>query len=602
MCCKKPYKNIISICFHRHFLPAVFTAAVLSGCGTKSYMTDINYIRDYPVDSIESPDPSLDGPYTYQTYFYGSGGDKHRKEYGQQVDFITEPVDITPFMGIFDDIPKYWGFDFDKVPLNARVWFPDGEGPFPLVMIVHGNHKYRNFSDPGYEYIGTLLAGRGFIVVSVDENFLNQKFFGENDARALVLLEHLKLWKEWNRTQGHEFEGKVDMSRIALIGHSRGGESIAHAAAFNRLKRYPDNANITFNYNFSIKSIIAIAPSDSQYMPAGHQTTLNNINYLAIQGGYDSDVTTFMGLEQYRRTHFTGQNFRLKSAVYIYHANHSRFNSAWGSMDYTVPKSWFINNKPIMAPEQQRQAAKVLISAFLELTLNDKKEYLPFFKDLRKGDLWLPEDIYISQYQDSNFKIIADFEEDFDVTTTTIPGGRLLGKNLLTWMEAHTPNRFKNENPQDNSTVVVQWDNKQDDLTDIGSYTIQLSPEVVNQLGINNDSNLVLSIGTDDVQQYEPLDITVELHDSDGNVADLPLSSIGPIHPALTVRLAKSKWLEKKYVEDFAERILQTYEIPMSAFISENSSFDPSKIKSISFVFDRSPYGSIMLDDIGISN
>ena len=602
MFCRKSYKDIISIRFHHHLLSATLIAAVLSGCGTKPYITDINYIRDYPVDSIDAPDPSVDGPYAYQTYFYGSGEDKHRKEYAQQVDFKTEPVDITPFMEIFDDIPRYWGFDLDKVPLNGRVWFPEGEGPFPLVMIVHGNHKYRNFSDPGYEYLGTLLAGRGFIVVSVDENFLNQKFFGENDARALVLLEHLELWKEWNRTEGHKFENKVDMSRIALIGHSRGGESIAHAAAFNRLKRYPDNANIIFNYNFSIKSLIAIAPSDSQYMPAGHQTTLDNVNYLVIQGGYDSDLITFMGLEQYRRIHFTDRNFRLKSAVYIYHANHSRFNSAWGSMDDIFPKSLFINNKSIMAPQQQRQAAKVLISAFLELTLNDRKEYIPFFKDLRKGESWLPEDIYISQYQDSNFRIIADFEEDFDVTTTTIPGGLLLGINLLTWMEARIPNRLKNENAQANSTVIIEWDNELDESSDTGSYTIQLNPEAVNHLGINNDSSLVFSIGTDDMQQYEPLDITIELHDSDGNVAYLPLSSIGPIHPALTVRLFKWTWLEKKYIDDSAERILQTYEIPMSAFVSENLDFNPSKLKTISFVFDRSPYGCIMLDDIGISN
>ena len=40
----------------------------------------------------------------------------------------------------------------------------EGAGPFPLVLIVHGNHDMAEFSDPGYEYLGELLASRGFIL------------------------------------------------------------------------------------------------------------------------------------------------------------------------------------------------------------------------------------------------------------------------------------------------------------------------------------------------------------------------------------------------------------------------------------------------------
>ena len=47
------------------------------------------------------------------------------------------------------------------------------EGTFPLVLIVHGNHLMNDYSDPGYEYLGRSLASKGYIFVSVDENFLN---------------------------------------------------------------------------------------------------------------------------------------------------------------------------------------------------------------------------------------------------------------------------------------------------------------------------------------------------------------------------------------------------------------------------------------------
>ena len=40
------------------------------------------------------------------------------------------------------------------------------------------------------------------------------------------------------------------------------GEAIAHAAAFNRLRYYPDDANVKLGFNFNIKTLIAIAPVD----------------------------------------------------------------------------------------------------------------------------------------------------------------------------------------------------------------------------------------------------------------------------------------------------------------------------------------------------
>ncbi|MDO7282656.1 MULTISPECIES: hypothetical protein [Shouchella] len=40
------------------------------------------------------------------------------------------------------------------------------------------------------------------------------------------------------------------MSRIALIGHSRGAEGIATAAAFNKMSAYPEDATQKFDYSY----------------------------------------------------------------------------------------------------------------------------------------------------------------------------------------------------------------------------------------------------------------------------------------------------------------------------------------------------------------
>ncbi|MFU8796699.1 MAG: hypothetical protein ACNA7X_05345 [Dehalococcoidia bacterium] len=142
--------------------------------------------------------PAEAGPYNVLELTYGSGTDKHRSEYGADVDITTDSVDVSPMV----DKPMapvlwlrntFWGFGLNEVPLNARVWYPDGEGQFPLVLVVHGNHMMDDFSDPGYDYLGALLASRGYIVASVDQNFLNTGGFiegilgglrAENDARA----------------------------------------------------------------------------------------------------------------------------------------------------------------------------------------------------------------------------------------------------------------------------------------------------------------------------------------------------------------------------------------------------------------------------------
>ena len=144
-------------------------------------------------------------------------------------------------------------------------------------------------------------------------------------------MKHLAAWHTWNETRGNPFYRKVDLSNIALIGHSRGGKAIAHAAAFNKLTHFPDDATIRFKVNFSIKSLIAIAPIDGQYKLANQPVPLEKVNYLVLQESHDSDLYFFAGFRPYRRVKFTDGQYWIKSALYIYRANHGQFNTGWGA-------------------------------------------------------------------------------------------------------------------------------------------------------------------------------------------------------------------------------------------------------------------------------
>ena len=53
----------------------------------------------------------------------------------------------------------------------------------------------------------------------------------------------------------------------------------------------------------------------------------------------------------------------------------------------------------------------------------NKKEYIPLFRDYRKGLDWLPDDYYINRYEDSTFRAVADFDEDVDVVGLSFLGG-----------------------------------------------------------------------------------------------------------------------------------------------------------------------------------
>ena len=368
-------------------------------------------------------DPSKPGSYRVLRLTYGSGSDRHRPEYSRQVTIRTRTVDGSRLIGNWSGRAgwartRYWGFDVKKLPLQARVWYPDGKGPFPLVLIVHGNHLMEEYSDPGYAYLGELMASRGFIFASVDENFLNSSpgdltgfpnggLKEENDARGWLLLEHLRLWREWNKTPGNAFSGRVDMDRIGIAGHSRGGEAAAVAGVFNRLPYYPDDGRVRFDFNFNIRSILAIAPVDGQYKPAGEPAKLENVNYFVLHGSWDGDMRSFHGSRVLERTRFKGDGDWFKASLYIHQANHGQFNTVWGRSDSGGPYTAFLNLRPILPAADQQQIARVFISAFLEATLRDRREYRPLLRDWRLGAPWLPKTVYLQKYEEAGSKMLA---------------------------------------------------------------------------------------------------------------------------------------------------------------------------------------------------
>ena len=618
-----------------------------TACMPPLKLTPSDAARVLSTQTLQAPDPGLKGPYDVLTLYYGSGADKNRLEYRDSVSLITDVVDASKLVNLGSTAGsrnRYWGFSPKEMPLNARVWYPDGDGPFPLVLVVHGNHNMKDFSDPGYDYLGELLATRGYILASVDENFINGGIRGENDARGWFLLKHLEVFEGFNQEVGNPFEGKVDMDNIALVGHSRGGEAVANAAAFNRLSYYPDDASLEFSFDYGIKGIISVAPVDGQYLPTGRKVVVEDVSYLTFHGSHDGDVTSFHGLRIYDRLKFNESDlFNFKSAIYVYRANHGQWNTVWGSHDGGPRSGRSLDLRGLIDGEDQRRFSEIYVSAFLEVVLKGDKQYLPIFRDHRVIGGWLPSTMYITRFETSGFRPLATFEEDIDITVGTEPGVLLKGDSLETWKEEllalRSSNRSSTSASQENQAVTIGWNNRisGSDTTRHGppaKYSLELPGGLSERWQLSEGHTLDFMLGptnsvpsprsdpdsaTSDEESdgrneegtrggspgdeaESEVDLSVELEDAMGMVARVTLSDYGAIRRPLDTWILRRADQERARFTDHWELILQTYSIPLGDFKAQNQGLDLGQIMTIRFVFDRVHAGEVSIDQIGFSD
>lgn len=612
------------VVFSRAFLGFAFSAGILAlilllkigSAGGDPFMdgTTLTAMQSSP----GFDDPSQSGTFEFSTLTYGAGPNARRPEFGSQRDLLSRTVDARAILPEWRGFKasmreKYWGFDLEQAPLNGTVWMPDGDGPFPLILIVHGNHGMEDFSDDGYAYLGELLASRGFIAVSVDQNYINGTWSGdfrgrEMAARAWLLLEHLALWRDWNADSTHAFSGRVDMQQIALIGHSRGGEAVAIAHRFNELPFFPDDARVAFDYNFDIQSLVAIAQVDQRYH---RRVQLQDVNFFTIHGSYDSDEPAYHGLRQMNRIGFSGQDHYLKAGVYLHGANHGQFNTGWGRSDFSAPGSWTLNKAPIIPGVEQRQAAKVFISAFLEATLAGKSEYLDLLREPRWGTAWLPQQTFVHQFQDSSFHAIADFDEDIDASTASQPGWTIESQKLLRWREEEL--RHRDKRLQGSNALAVGWRGKGASLTIKGADSLDLTARRALVFAVSGSMESLPSpetgaeSGTGDsetAKRETPAipDFSIELRDNLGRRAQVRVSAHAQLIAPVRVQYLKNQAANKANYNAVWEPILQHVEIPLEAFAQQRSGLNLTAVSSIQFRFDQEDEGALILDEVGFAD
>lgn len=579
------------------------------------------------------------GPFEVGQLTYGSGSDRWRPEFGKNAAWQSESVDARDMLGRptgwrIDLRERWWDFGLDALPLNGRVWYPhQAQGDLPLVLIVHGNHDMMRFSDAGYAWIGEHLASRGHVVVSVDQNFLNGSIFGglsrENATRGWLMLKHLEAWREWRSSPQHPLHQQVAPDRAVLIGHSRGGEAVALAGAFNRLRHHPEDASIEFDFDFGIQGIGAIAPVDGQFWPSGKPTPLEDVSYFVMHGGYDSDVSSFTGDRQYVRTRPDMDRGRFSASLYLHHANHGQFNTNWGDSDMGRAGRFLLNRSPLLSGTQQRRAGLLYLTGFVEAALARPESIPAYFCDPHAAGGLLPATIYIARCNDGQRTVLADFEERLDLTRSNIPGLTLAGHDLALWKEDDVGLRGDSDRRQ--TGVFLGWHSAGDDsqrrpvyeLTFDNAARARLRPDENAVLWIdlaqadrsppkanadngadNNSNNTDIRNTKDsntndgDSTLRDPIRAFIEIVDIHGNQAVRDLADFATVNPPLPVRHTRLAPINKARYRSPTEPLLQSVAVSLTGFADDGVVIE--QLETVRLRFDDSTEGVLIIERIAL--
>ena len=552
---------------------------------------------------IQPDDPGEPGPFAVERLSYGSGSDARRPAFGTDADLLTPTVDASSILPTLDggaDAVRaaWWGFGTDALPLDGLVWAPVGPGPFPLVLIVHGNHAMGDFSEDGYAYLAEHLATRGFIAVSIDEDFLNGSWAGEwqgNEqlARAWLLLLHADQWRTWDADPASPFHDRVDLDRIALIGHSRGGEA-ASVAAMLAADDVAPRASITpWPTGLEIAAVVSIAPSDGQYQRV---VVLDGVDFLTLAGGHDSDARAWSGIRQYGRTRLDANGF--KAALWSYRANHGQFNTVWGRSDFGPYGGAQLNLAPLLAATDQEDVARTAIGAFLEASLHDRAVYRGFFARPMVGRDWLPQDIYLVRSAEGTATDLATGAPDRPIDGLhTEATGFESSDGTFVPLRALQPH-------QGDRAVLARWTAAADGTDAIWGL------DGLATVDVDRSSATMLRFALADGSSLEdgpraPLAISIEALDADGTVATVPLASLGALPPPLPVVLAKDDRLMAASGIDIhltspAEVVLQTYTVPLASFEAADPAFRAEDLTGFRLRIGRGTAGAVWIGDVAL--
>ncbi len=260
----------------------------------------------------------------------------------QPAQIAPEPVayDLGEAAIIQERFPVDSRFREMPVRLNGVIAAPTDGGPYPVVLILHGTHPGcpetehgidRWPCDPeveqpnyqGFAWLTSALAAQGYVALAININAENTFGFGEPEPgeRLVQIVDlHLDALAEaaagGDNGFGVELAGRADASKLAIFGHSRGGDAAVALARAWAAAPADENAN-------PISGLLLIAPAVISTAPEGGIPA----PMASLISACDGDVVDQSGQLFFEATRLEPEQTEWVTSVWLERANHNHFNA-----------------------------------------------------------------------------------------------------------------------------------------------------------------------------------------------------------------------------------------------------------------------------------
>lgn len=350
------------------------------------------------------------------------------------VGFTDGKVLVTPVKGLL------------RYPEKARNASTTTER-FPIVIFLHGQHG-QSPSYKGYDYLAKELAEHGYVVASIDANVINATGLANRSgqSRAQLVLGTLDRLRQLdgfgqidlggNKGKLDPLMGKLDFSRIGIMGHSRGGQAIATTILFNTNRHATTEANLRaalkntprefdsypklkaaaamegeagksafeaarIEYNifyaagsgkdtgttspYDFKGAFMLAPTDF-----GGNAELNHVPLANLLPSCDGDVSNLQGARAYDHNRFgLDDDPAPRYQIMVNGANHNFYNTDWTADDFggAGPSYCYPNDKTRkdsirLTPDDQRRGGLFTINSFMRYHVGGEKNFAAYWNGL----------------------------------------------------------------------------------------------------------------------------------------------------------------------------------------------------------------------------
>ncbi|MGF7060225.1 alpha/beta hydrolase family protein [Brassicibacter mesophilus] len=461
--------------------------------------------------------------------------------------------------------------------LRGIIGMPEGDGPFPLVMITHGSHENLKENvrfDTGFKYLVEAFAQQGIIAISMDMSQAYVWKYGDGDDgeksvfMATDHLNHLVQASEGKETKYPvELKGKIDFENMSLIGHSRGGETIMDIAENMDSKGYP------------VSSMLSIAPTLIQ---AEHTYPESDVAILVPE--YDGDVIGFDGFLIYDMLNEKTDGSH--SITLLKGANHNYFNRNIEHNDAAIVRTEAELNDQITR-EAQENFLKNFAVDFISGGLKDGKHHAAFDLNNPQPNTMYGENVKVL-FRKSGSNGIVDMANSENYAIENITASYVIDSWWYKLDEVYADTITSGEGEQKTRGFLkVKWDQNTSKIT-----FKPIMQDISNYKSLSID--ILVDPADSDNQNRSYQEFKVRLVDEMGNTATVTLPDKLNALSLTPGELKRTEIFEEELFYWSKPTPLGSLMLPLDKF--KNIELD--KITSLELVFDQTTSGSILIENI----